>query len=57
MGNYRLSIYARADLANNYEYGLRTWEREAARKYVDSLFEHFNKLPLLPIGFLQHTNL
>lgn len=51
MGNYRLSIYARADLADIYEYGFRTWGREAARKYVDSLFEHFQQIASSPYRF------
>ena len=44
MGNYSLSVEAKADLAEIYKYGLTVLGQHVARNYIDALLKHFEEI-------------
>lgn len=51
MGNYSLSVEAKADLAEIYKYGLTVLGQHVARNYIDALLKHFEEIAAKPYSF------
>ncbi len=52
MANYRLSNEAKADLIRIHQYGVKMFGHVQADKYINSLFEHFDRIAERPYSFL-----